>query len=64
MPLKDVCISSAWSPLWATEESCGNEGDLSLGAEALNYLAIPASKHMSSEPWFQQVEGVLSGPLC
>lgn len=64
MPLKAVFISSAWSSLWGTEENCGNEGDLSLGSEALNYSAIPASKHVSSEPWFQQVEGVLLGPLC
>lgn len=47
--------------IWATERSCENEDDLSLGSEA---LAIPASKHMSSEPWFQQVQGVLLRPPC
>lgn len=62
MSLKDVFISSAWSFHWMTEESCGNEGDLSPGSEVLNYLVISASKHMTSEPWFQQVEGVLLGP--
>lgn len=45
-PLQDASISSAWSFHQATEDSCGNEGDLSLGSETCNYLAIPASKHM------------------
>lgn len=40
-------------PGYLTEEICGSDNDVSLGSEAENYSAVPASKHMSSEPQFQ-----------